>query len=114
MVSINLNSFAFIRDFRHFPYNILTILIRFPFGNLDLQNQAVQEIGIRFHASRGSLNKSISQGRLAPDRIVEHEAAANRAGSQLRSPLAVGAILWGFSLCGSYVTAEFIFSQPKI
>jgi cytosine/adenosine deaminase-related metal-dependent hydrolase len=42
---------------------------------LDRQIQVVQEIGIRFHASRGSLSKSISQGGLAPDRVVENKAA---------------------------------------
>jgi 8-oxoguanine deaminase len=33
---------------------------------LDRQIQAAQAIGIRFHASRGSLSKSISQGGLTP------------------------------------------------
>jgi N-acyl-D-aspartate/D-glutamate deacylase len=37
--------------------------------------KAAQAIGIRFHASRGSLSKSISQCGLAPDHVVENEAA---------------------------------------
>jgi 8-oxoguanine deaminase len=39
---------------------------------LDRQIQAAYAIGIRFHASRGSL--SISQGGLAPDRVVDNES----------------------------------------
>jgi 8-oxoguanine deaminase len=41
---------------------------------LDDQIQAIQAIGLRFHASRGSLSKSISQGGLAPDHLVENDA----------------------------------------
>jgi 8-oxoguanine deaminase len=42
---------------------------------LDRQIQAARAISIRFHASRGSLSKS--QGGLAPDHLVENEAAVN-------------------------------------
>jgi 8-oxoguanine deaminase len=41
---------------------------------LDDQIRAAQAIGIRFHASRGSLSKSVSQGGLTPDHLVENEA----------------------------------------
>lgn len=41
---------------------------------LDHQIEAAQAIGIRFHASRGSLSKGVSQGGLTPDYLVENEA----------------------------------------
>jgi 8-oxoguanine deaminase len=40
---------------------------------LDDQIRAMQEIGIRFHASRGSLSKGESLGGLTPDDLVEKE-----------------------------------------
>jgi 8-oxoguanine deaminase len=40
---------------------------------LDDQVRAMQEIGIRFHASRGSLSKGESLGGLTPDDLVEKE-----------------------------------------
>ena len=40
---------------------------------LDDEIQAVQEIGLRFHASRGSMSVGVSQGGLAPDALVEKE-----------------------------------------
>ncbi len=42
---------------------------------LDDQIRAVQAIGIRFHASRGSMSKGESAGGLTPDHLVEDEAA---------------------------------------
>jgi 8-oxoguanine deaminase len=50
---------------------------------LDHQIQAAQAIGIRFHASRGSLSKSVSQGGLAPDHVVENEAAVLKDSQRL-------------------------------
>src|SRR5919199_1912074 len=48
----------------------------FPNGcRLDDQIAAAQEIGVRFHASRGSMSLGESQGGLPPDSIVEDEAA---------------------------------------
>lgn len=41
---------------------------------LDEQIRAAQEIGIRFHASRGSMSVGASQGGLPPDSLVEDEA----------------------------------------
>lgn len=41
---------------------------------LDDQIQAVGEIGLRFHASRGSMSMGESQGGLPPDRVVEDES----------------------------------------
>ena len=40
---------------------------------LDDEIQAIQEIGLRFHASRGSMSVGESQGGLPPDSIVEKE-----------------------------------------
>jgi 8-oxoguanine deaminase len=40
---------------------------------LDDQIRAAQAIGIRFHASRGSLSKGVSKGGLTPDHLVEKE-----------------------------------------
>jgi 8-oxoguanine deaminase len=40
---------------------------------LDDQIRAMQEIGIRFHASRGSLSKGESLGGMTPDDLVEKE-----------------------------------------
>lgn len=42
---------------------------------LDDEIQAVQDIGLRFHASRGSMSVGESQGGLPPDSLVEDEAA---------------------------------------
>jgi 8-oxoguanine deaminase len=47
----------------------------FPNGcRLDDQISAAQEIGVRFHASRGSMSLGESQGGLPPDSLVEDEA----------------------------------------
>ncbi len=47
----------------------------FPNGcRLDDQIAAAQEIGVRFHASRGSMSLGESQGGLPPDSCVEDEA----------------------------------------
>lgn len=46
----------------------------FPNGStLDDEIRGVQEIGLRFHASRGSMSVGQSQGGLPPDRVVEKE-----------------------------------------
>ncbi|MCB1622404.1 MAG: 8-oxoguanine deaminase [Thiothrix sp.] len=42
---------------------------------LDSQIRAAREIGIRFHAARGSMSLGASQGGLPPDRVTENEAA---------------------------------------
>lgn len=41
---------------------------------LDREIQAIQAIGMRFHASRGSMSVGESQGGLPPDSLVEREA----------------------------------------
>ncbi len=41
---------------------------------LDDEIRAAQEIGIRFHATRGSMSLGESKGGLPPDRVVEDEA----------------------------------------
>ena len=47
----------------------------FPNGaRLDDEIRAAQEIGVRFHATRGSMSRGESQGGLPPDRVVEDEA----------------------------------------
>ena len=42
---------------------------------LDDEIRGIQEIGLRFHASRGSMSVGESQGGLPPDSLVEPEAA---------------------------------------
>ncbi|MBD2313322.1 8-oxoguanine deaminase [Desertifilum sp. FACHB-1129] len=47
----------------------------YPNGStLDDEIQAIQAIGLRFHASRGSMSVGESQGGLPPDSVVEKEA----------------------------------------
>ena len=54
-------------------------LYMFPNGaRLDDEVRAAQEIGVRFHASRGSMSLGESQGGLPPDRVVEREPAILR------------------------------------
>jgi 8-oxoguanine deaminase len=49
-------------------------LYMFPNGSrLDDEIQGVQEVGLRFHASRGSMSLGRSQGGLPPDSVVEDE-----------------------------------------
>lgn len=51
-------------------------LYLFPNGaKLDDEIRAAQEIGLRFHAARGSMSLGESQGGLPPDSVVEDEAA---------------------------------------
>ena len=51
-------------------------LYLFPNGaKLDDEIRAAQEIGIRFHASRGSMSLGESDGGLPPDSVVETESA---------------------------------------
>jgi len=51
----------------------------FPNGSrLDDEIRAAQEIGLRFHASRGSMSLGESKGGLPPDRVVESEEAILR------------------------------------
>jgi len=46
----------------------------FPDGcRLDDEIEAAREIGVRFHASRGSMSLGESKGGLPPDRVVENE-----------------------------------------
>jgi 8-oxoguanine deaminase len=50
-------------------------LYLYPNGStLDDEIRAIQAIGLRFHASRGSMSVGQSQGGLPPDRVVEREA----------------------------------------
>jgi cytosine/adenosine deaminase-related metal-dependent hydrolase len=51
-------------------------LYLFPNGaRLDDEIEAAREVGIRFHACRGSMSKGESQGGLPPDSLVENEPA---------------------------------------
>ena len=51
-------------------------LYLYPNGSrIDDEIQAAQEIGIRFHATRGSMSLGESQGGLPPDSVVEEERA---------------------------------------
>src|SRR5579864_545772 len=51
----------------------------FPNGaRLDDEIKAAAEIGIRFHASRGSMSVGKSAGGLPPDSVIENEAAIVR------------------------------------
>jgi 8-oxoguanine deaminase len=47
-------------------------------ARIDDEIRAAREIGLRFHASRGSMSLGESQGGLPPDRVVEAEGAILR------------------------------------
>jgi len=71
-------------------------LYLYPNGaRLDDQIEAAAEIGMRFHASRGSMSLGVSKGGLPPDSLVEEEDAVLRDTQRLietyhdRSPLAM-------------------------
>jgi cytosine/adenosine deaminase-related metal-dependent hydrolase len=54
-------------------------LYLYPNGiRLDDEIAAAEEIGMRFHASRGAMSLGASKGGLPPDRLVEDEAAVLR------------------------------------
>ncbi|MEZ4767571.1 MAG: 8-oxoguanine deaminase [Caldilineales bacterium] len=54
-------------------------LYLYPNGSrIDDEIRAAQELGIRFHATRGSMSLGESQGGLPPDSVVENEAAILR------------------------------------
>jgi 8-oxoguanine deaminase len=56
----------------------------FPNGSrLDDEIQAASEMGVRFHASRGSMSLGESQGGLPPDDVVEDEAHILRDSQRL-------------------------------
>ncbi|HEX9091259.1 MAG TPA: amidohydrolase family protein, partial [Anaerolineales bacterium] len=56
----------------------------FPNGSrLDDEIQAASEMGLRFHASRGSMSLGESQGGLPPDHVVEDEAYILRDAQRL-------------------------------
>jgi 8-oxoguanine deaminase len=52
-------------------------------ATLDGEIQAVQETGLRFHASRGSMSVGEAQGGLPPDSVVEDEADILRDSQRL-------------------------------
>lgn len=59
-------------------------LYLFPNGSrLDDEILAAQEVGVRLHASRGSMSLGESQGGLPPDRVVENEADILRDSQRL-------------------------------
>src|SRR6185437_1263792 len=47
-------------------------------ARLDDEIQAATEMGVRFHAARGSMSVGEAQGGLPPDSVVEDEAAILR------------------------------------
>ena len=56
----------------------------YPNGSrLDDEIHAALEIGVRLHASRGSMSLGESQGGLPPDRVVEDEASILRESQRL-------------------------------
>jgi 8-oxoguanine deaminase len=56
----------------------------FPNGSrLDDEIEAAREIGLRLHASRGSMSLGESQGGLPPDRVVEDEAVVLKDSQRL-------------------------------
>jgi 8-oxoguanine deaminase len=52
-------------------------------ATLDDEIRAVQELGLRFHASRGSMSLGISHGGSVPDCLVEDEASILRDSQRL-------------------------------
>ncbi len=71
-----------------------------PHGSrLDDQIQAASEMGVRFHAARGSMSVGELQGGLPPDEVVEQEDAILRDSQRLIEPLSRSRTLCAAAYC---------------
>jgi cytosine/adenosine deaminase-related metal-dependent hydrolase len=80
---------------------------------IDDEIQAAVELGIRFHATRGSMSLGESHGGLPPDRVVEDEASilrdSRRAIEQFHQPGRYGMVRVALAPCSPFsVTADLM------
>ncbi len=82
-------------------------LYLYPNGaRIDDEIRAAQELGIRFHPTRGSMSLGESQGGLPPDAVVEDEAAilrdCQRAIETFHQPARFGMVRVGVAPCSPF------------
>jgi 8-oxoguanine deaminase len=86
---------------------------------IDDEIQAAVELGIRFHATRGSMSLGRSQGGLPPDSCVEDEAfilqESRRAIETFHQPQLFGMVRMGLAPCSPFsVTASIMRSSAEL
>jgi cytosine/adenosine deaminase-related metal-dependent hydrolase len=92
----------------------------FPNGcRLDDEIEAAREIGVRFHASRGSMSLGESKGGLPPDRVVETEdfilKESQRLVEQYHDPKPGGMMRVVLAPCSPFsVTADLMRESAKM